>query len=138
MTQDKVVVLQRGMALGFPAVLYGGSQGMEGEDQYRRRLPEMMPAHVAEVAAQLDRYEPKHRRRIEAEEREAQREADRAAAARPLNFADPSDLLAQTVRREREHAAEAARCAELPATRAQLDRLISLMEEVRDGLLKRS
>jgi hypothetical protein len=138
MTQDKVVVLQRGLALGCPAVLYGGSTCMEGEDQYRKRLPEMMPAHVAEVAAQLDRYEPEYRRRLAVEDREAQREADRAAAARPLDFDDPGDLDAQLARRMREDAAEAARRAEQPATRAQLDRLIGLLEEVRDGLQKRA
>jgi hypothetical protein len=137
MTQDKVSLLNRAEALEYPFVVYGGSLAVSGEAQYRAMVPDMLPAHVQQVATALEACEPQQRRRLAFAEREALREADRAAAARPLDFDDPGDLDAQAVRRMREDAAEAARRAEQPATRAQLDRLISLMEEVRDGLRKR-
>jgi hypothetical protein len=138
MRQELVALLNRGVALGGPLVTFGGSQHMEGVDQWQRKVPDLLPAHVQQVADQLDEHEVTHRRRMEAQERERQREADRAAAARPLDFDDPADLDAQRVLRMRADAAEAARLAASPATREQLDRLIALTEEVRDALRKRA
>lgn len=129
LSERGVTLLQRADALEFPPVfIAGGSVHLAGEDGWRRKLPTILPGYFDEISAQLDAHAAAHEVRERSDAREDQREADREDTM--LRFDDPSDVEAQAVLARRQRAAEEAAELAKPATVEQLDKLISVAEEI--------
>jgi hypothetical protein len=54
MTTDKVNLLARAEIASWPWVLYGGSEHMAGEQQWRAKVPDLMPLYVQQCASQVE------------------------------------------------------------------------------------
>jgi len=132
MSTDAGSILRKAEMLNFPFVIFGGSLHLNGEQQWRRDLPCVPRGHLDTIASQLDEHATQQRRQMAFEDREAEIDARREASAAPQTVeeqAQREEMLAEAN-------ALAAR-AEMPATRAQLQRLIGFMEDLRAVLNKR-
>jgi len=128
MTREQIDVLRRGEECGWPHVLYGGSMHVSGEASWRAAVPDMLPGHVYQVAAQLAAIEPGHRRRVEADKREEER-----LAARDAPFTDE-----ERARIDEDLAEANARAARADSTEGRLGRIEEVLGEIRDSLRKRA
>lgn len=122
----RTAVMERAKALGWPAVASHGSLfGIAaGEESWRLRIAALSEAELREASRLLGELE-------ERKAREADSEARRADAERPLEDDEPAAIELRKLIKE---ADEIAARAELPATRGQIDRLINIMEDIRDSL----
>src|SRR5574341_1149814 len=119
-------LFRNGMDAGWPSVTMPDGSTVSGGAAWARAVEN--PRTAAVLRQHLAEQNETFLKECEAEERRR----------RPLDFDDPNDFEAQASRQMRDDAAERARARELPATRGQLDELLSIMREVRDALTGRS
>ena len=131
MTHEQQAIFARAQAIGFPRVFFGGSKGVEGPAGWRT-IDTLPPADLQQIALGLEARELEYARGARFDQAEAEREARRAEAARPLQPGDPEHAEAQRMFAE---AAERARYA--ASTEGKLDRLIELNERIAAALEKR-
>lgn len=133
-TTDRSTLIAIARGLGFPrCTVANASYTLADEAGWIERTRILGPADLADLMRQLDEVRERQQTAADRDAKLAEEDAFRDEQRQPL---DPDDIEAQQLAREAEEDAATAARGEWPMSRAQGDRLISLLEDVKAALEK--
>ena len=126
---DFEAIAARAEKVGYPYVLFGGSDSLRGEWCWRHKLPTVHPGHLETIVQQLESHESEAARRAAGDARFDDARARRDAPASEAERAALGQL--------RIEAAVAHQDSMKPATRGQMNELLDQMRALVTALTKR-